>query len=41
VMGHLKTGAAGYAPGLAALGGTATFAAAMIFLVRPPRKIAV
>jgi ACS family tartrate transporter-like MFS transporter len=41
VMGHLKTGAAGYAPGLAALGGSATFAAAMIFLVRPPRKIAV
>jgi len=41
VMGHLKTGAAGYAPGLAVLGGTAIFAAAMIFLVRPPRKIAV
>jgi ACS family tartrate transporter-like MFS transporter len=41
LMGHLKGGGAGYAPGLAALGGTATFAALMIFLVRPPRRIAV
>jgi len=41
LMGHLKSGSAGYGPGLAALGGSATFAALMIFLVRPPRRIAV
>jgi ACS family tartrate transporter-like MFS transporter len=41
LVGRLKTGAAGFGPGLAALGGTATFAALMVFLVRPPRKIAV
>jgi MFS transporter, ACS family, tartrate transporter len=40
LMGHLKS-SAGYGRGLAALGGTATFAALMIFLVRPPRRIAV
>lgn len=36
VVGRLKSGSAGYAPGLAALAGTATFAAAMVFLVRRP-----
>lgn len=41
LVGKLKTGAAGYGPGLAALGATATFAAVMVFLVRPPRRIAV
>jgi MFS transporter, ACS family, tartrate transporter len=41
IVGKLKSGAAGYAPGLAALGVTATFAAVMVFLVRRPRRIAV
>jgi MFS transporter, ACS family, tartrate transporter len=36
LVGRLKSGSAGYAPGLAALAGTATFAAAMVFLVRRP-----
>ncbi len=34
LMGKMKTGPAGYGPGLAALGVTATFAAVMVFLVR-------
>jgi ACS family tartrate transporter-like MFS transporter len=41
LVGKLKSASAGYAPGLAALGATATFAAVMVFLVRRPRRIAV
>jgi ACS family tartrate transporter-like MFS transporter len=41
LVGKLKSPAAGYGPGLAALGATATFAAVMVFLVRRPRRIAV
>jgi ACS family tartrate transporter-like MFS transporter len=41
LVGRLKSPVAGYAPGLAALGATATFAAVMVFLVRRPRRIAV
>ncbi|HEY6476794.1 MAG TPA: MFS transporter [Polyangia bacterium] len=41
LVGRLKSPSAGYAPGLAALGVTATFAAVMVFLVRRPRRIAV
>jgi hypothetical protein len=41
LVGRLKSAAAGYAPGLAALGATATFAAAMVFLVRRPRRFEV
>ncbi len=41
LVGKLKSATAGYAPGLAALGATATFAAVMVFLVRRPRRIAV
>ncbi len=41
LVGRLKSASAGYAPGLAALGATATFAAVMVFLVRRPRRIAV
>jgi ACS family tartrate transporter-like MFS transporter len=41
LVGKLKSPTAGYAPGLAALGATATFAAVMVFLVRRPRRIAV
>jgi ACS family tartrate transporter-like MFS transporter len=40
-VGRLKSPTAGYGPGLAALGATATFAAVMVFLVRRPRRIAV
>jgi len=36
LVGHLKKGHGDYAPGLAALGATATFAALMIALVRRP-----
>jgi ACS family tartrate transporter-like MFS transporter len=38
LVGHLKKGHGDYAPGLAALGATATFAALMIALVRRPRS---
>jgi len=41
LVGRLKSPTAGYGPGLAALGATATFAAVMVFLVRRPRRIAV
>ena len=41
LVGRLKSSTAGYAPGLAVLGATATFAAVMVFLVRRPRRIAV
>ncbi len=41
LVGKLKSPEAGYAPGLAALGATATFAAAMVFLVRRPRRFEV
>jgi ACS family tartrate transporter-like MFS transporter len=41
LVGRLKSPTAGYAPGLAVLGATATFAALMVFLVRRPRRIAV
>ncbi|HVV49403.1 MAG TPA: MFS transporter [Polyangia bacterium] len=41
LVGKLKSPSAGYAPGLAALGATATFAAVMVFLVRRPGRSAV
>ncbi|HVT10430.1 MAG TPA: MFS transporter [Polyangia bacterium] len=41
LMGRLKTGPAAFGPGLEALAATAAFAATMVFLVRPPRRIAV
>jgi ACS family tartrate transporter-like MFS transporter len=41
LVGRLKSPTAGYGPGLAALGATATFAAVMVFLVRRPSRIAV
>jgi nitrate/nitrite transporter NarK len=39
LVGRLKAGPAAYGPALAALGATATFAAVMVFLVRPPRRM--
>ena len=41
LMGRLKTGPGSFGPGLEALAATAAFAAMMVFLVRPPRRIAV
>jgi ACS family tartrate transporter-like MFS transporter len=41
LMGRLKTGPASFGPGLEALAASAAFAAVMVFLVRPPRRIAV
>ncbi|HXJ23460.1 MAG TPA: MFS transporter [Polyangia bacterium] len=39
LVGRLKTGPTAYGPALAALGITATFAALMVFFVRPPRRL--